>query len=220
MAGAAVAVLALAGGGALMLSKGNSQSNTVASQGEPQVDFNIGDETLNTSAVAVDENAVAADTQNAAASEQSADQTKALETLHAEQAKSAAAEAQLAQLKKAAAKAAAAQSSTAVPGAPARKGDRKATVAAETNTVESEGLGVSAAKLAQFNSIVDDGRSMAKQAMRSSNRDNVQLAKNYDKYLKTLKDSMRGIQSDREAEKLIKQASQTRAYIQFLVRQQ
>ena len=220
MAGAAVAVLALAGGGALMLSKGNSQSNTVASQGEPQVDFNIGDETLNTSAAAVDENAVAGDTQNAAAREQSAEQAKALETLRAEQAKAAAAEAQLAQLKKATARAAAAQSSAAVPGAPARKGDRKAAVAAETNTMDSEGLGVSPAKLAQFNSIVDDGRSMAKQAMRSSNRDNVQLAKNYDKYLKTLRDSMRGIQSDREAEKLIKQASQTRAYIQFLVRQQ
>jgi hypothetical protein len=31
---------------------------------------------------------------------------------------------------------------------------------------------------------------------------------------------MRGIQSDKEADKLIKQASQTRAYIQYLVRQQ
>ena len=60
---------------------------------------------------------------------------------------------------------------------------------------------------------------MAKQAMRSSNEQNVQLAKNYDKYLKTLKDSMRGIQSDKEADKLIKQANQTKAYIQFLIRQ-
>jgi hypothetical protein len=56
--------------------------------------------------------------------------------------------------------------------------------------------------------------------MRSNNRQNVQLAKNYDKYLKTLKDSMRGIQSDKEADKLIKQASQTRAYIQYLSRQE
>jgi cell fate (sporulation/competence/biofilm development) regulator YlbF (YheA/YmcA/DUF963 family) len=55
--------------------------------------------------------------------------------------------------------------------------------------------------------------------MRSSNKQNADMAKNYDKYLKTLKDSMRGIQSDKEADKLIKQANQTRAYIQYLVRQ-
>lgn len=61
---------------------------------------------------------------------------------------------------------------------------------------------------------------MAKQAMRSSNRQNAQMAKNYDKYLKTLRDSMRGIESDREADKLIKQANQTKAYIQFLLREQ
>jgi hypothetical protein len=48
----------------------------------------------------------------------------------------------------------------------------------------------------------------------------VQLAKNYDQYLKTLKDSMRGIQSDKEADKLIKQANQTRAYIKYLLRAQ
>jgi hypothetical protein len=45
------------------------------------------------------------------------------------------------------------------------------------------------------------------------------MAKNYDKYLKTLKDSIRGVQSDKEADKLIKEANQTRAYIQFLLRQ-
>jgi hypothetical protein len=55
--------------------------------------------------------------------------------------------------------------------------------------------------------------------MRSGNSQNAQLARNYDKYLATLKDSMRGIDSDREADRLIKQASQTRAYIQFLDKQ-
>jgi hypothetical protein len=101
---------------------------------------------------------------------------------------------------------------------PASKADRKAAAAADA--ASSSGGGVSPAKLGQFNSIVDDGRSMAKQAMRSSNKQNVQLAKNYDQYLKTLKDSMRGIRSDKEADKLIKQATQTRAYIQYLLRQQ
>ena len=61
---------------------------------------------------------------------------------------------------------------------------------------------------------------MAKQAMHSSNRQNADMAKNYDKYLKTLKESIRGVQSDKEADKLIKQANQTKAYIQFLIRQE
>ena len=95
---------------------------------------------------------------------------------------------------------------------------RKAAAAAET--ASSAGGGVSPAKVAQFNATVDEARSMARQAMRSNNQQNVQLAKNYDQYLKTLKDSMRGIQSDKEADKLTKQASQTRAYIQYLLRGQ
>lgn len=60
---------------------------------------------------------------------------------------------------------------------------------------------------------------MARQAMRTSNSQNKQLAKNYDQYLKTLKASVRGVKSDSEAEKLIKQANQTKAYIAFLLRQ-
>ena len=54
--------------------------------------------------------------------------------------------------------------------------------------------------------------------MRSGTPQNVQLAKNYDQYLKTLKDSMRGVQSEREAQKLLKQANQTRAYVVFLTK--
>jgi non-specific serine/threonine protein kinase len=56
--------------------------------------------------------------------------------------------------------------------------------------------------------------------MRSDNRQNAQLARTYDRNLKTLRDSMRGIQTDQEADRLIKQANQTRAYVQFLARQQ
>jgi hypothetical protein len=94
--------------------------------------------------------------------------------------------------------------------------DKKTAAAQATST---EGVGVSPAKLAQFNATIGEGRSMAKQAMRSSNSQNVQLAKNYDQYLKTLKDSMRGVDTDKDADKLIKQANQTRAYIQYLLRQ-
>jgi hypothetical protein len=67
---------------------------------------------------------------------------------------------------------------------------------------------------------VDDARSMAKKVSRSRNSQNAALAKSYDANLKTLRDSMRGISSDREADRLIKQASQTRAYVQFLAKQQ
>ena len=79
---------------------------------------------------------------------------------------------------------------------------------------------MSAAKLWQFYAIVDDARSMAKKVMRSNNSQNAALAKNYDANLKTLRDSIRGVSSDHEADRLIKQASQTRAYVQFLYRQE
>ena len=46
------------------------------------------------------------------------------------------------------------------------------------------------------------------------------VARSYDKYLKTLKASMRGIQSEKEAQRLLKQAEQTRGYIVLLQRQQ
>jgi hypothetical protein len=61
---------------------------------------------------------------------------------------------------------------------------------------------------------------MAKQVMRSGNSQNAALARSYDANLKTLRDSIRGVSSDREADRLIKQAQQTRAYVQFLVKQQ
>jgi hypothetical protein len=80
-------------------------------------------------------------------------------------------------------------------------------------------VGVSAAKKAQLSSIVSSGRSMAKQVMATGSKENAQLARNYDKYLANVADSARGAKSDGEMDKLIKQASQTKAYIVFLTKQ-
>ena len=83
----------------------------------------------------------------------------------------------------------------------------------------------SSSKLAQLNSVIGDGRGMARQviAMGSSGsgvrKANAQLARNYDKYLATVKDSSRGAKTDRDVDRLIGQAKQTRAYIQFLLKQ-
>jgi serine/threonine protein kinase len=148
------------------------------------------------------------------AAEQPVDQTEGDTQLRKEAAQAAAAKAQLAEMKRAADKAAklqAAKTAAAAAPEPAK---------AEPKTAASNASGgVSPGKVAQLNAIVDEGRAMAKQVMRSGNSQNAQLARNYDSYLKTAKDSMRGVSSDKEADRLIKQASQTRAYIQFLVKQ-
>ena len=47
---------------------------------------------------------------------------------------------------------------------------------------------------------------------------NADLARGYYKYLAQIRDSSRGVKSGRDADRLIKQASQTRAYLTFLVR--
>ncbi|HEY6047877.1 MAG TPA: serine/threonine-protein kinase [Sphingomicrobium sp.] len=217
IAGAAAALLLVVGGGALMLRGGASSSdaNSGASIGtapanSPAAQAALGSpeaanqtaptETANTAAPAVAPAAAAPDA--------------AAQALAAEKAKTAAAEAALAAAKKAAAKKAAAEAGPGSPAAPSRS----ATSAPATAAPAAETGSVSPAKLAQFNGIVDDARSMARQAMRGGGQ-NAQLAKNYDQYLKTLKDSMRGIHSDKEADKLIKSANQTRAYIQYLQRQ-
>ena len=90
----------------------------------------------------------------------------------------------------------------------------------------SSATSLSPAKIGQLNSIVDDGRSMAKEVMRMGKRGsdsqlkaNAQLAKTYDQNLAALKDSGRGASSDRDADRLIAQAKQTRAYVQFLYKQ-
>lgn len=219
LAGAAVGVLAIIGVGALSLRGGNApQANATKAIPEPATTVVLGAQSGTADANAAAANATGNGAAPApAAAQDASDQANAAEALRAEKAKTAAAEAQLTALKKAQAKAAKAETLTAAPTPTTlTKAERKAAALATSST----GGGVSSAKSAQFNLIVDDGRSMAKQVMRSGSAQNVQLAKNYDQYLKTLKDSFRGAQTDKEADKMIKQASQTRAYIQYLVRQQ
>jgi len=107
------------------------------------------------------------------------------------------------------------------------------TVAAPTAaaTVVSSATTLSGGKIGQLNSIVDDGRNMAKSVMRMGRRSgstpqntqtlraNAALAKTYDDNLARTKAAGRGITSDRDADRLIAQAKQTRAYVQFLVNQ-
>jgi len=83
----------------------------------------------------------------------------------------------------------------------------------------SSSAGPSASKQSQLNSIVSSGRAMAKQVMRSGNKENAALAKGYDRYLANVADSARGARTDAEMDRLIKQASQTKAYLVFLQRQ-
>jgi len=218
LVGAAAVGLLVIGGGSVFLLRGGSQAG-------PQ----NGVETLSTNAAqpatdpALAPNPVLDAAQNTAvpaATDQTAAPTDADTQLRQESAKAAAAEAKLAQMKRAADKAAklqAAQSGAAT--APGKTETKTAAVTTNAAGSSSSGGGVSPGKVAQLNAIVDEGRAMAKQVMRSGNSQNAQLARNYDSYLKTAKDSMRGVTSDKEADRLIKQASQTRAYIQFLVKQ-
>jgi serine/threonine protein kinase len=101
----------------------------------------------------------------------------------------------------------------------------KPTAKTETAAAASS-TGLSPGKVGQLNSIIDGARGMAKAVIRmgdhSSNatrKANAGLARNYDKYLANLKDSARGVKSDKEADRLIKQANQTKAYIVFLNKQ-
>ena len=91
--------------------------------------------------------------------------------------------------------------------------------AATTAATTSSGAAASASKVAQVNSIVSSGRAIAKQVMSSGNKENARLAKNYDKYLAEVANSARGARTDAEMDRLIKQASQTKAYLVFLQRQ-
>jgi hypothetical protein len=141
--------------------------------------------------------------------------TDAAAELRKEAARTAAAEARLAEMKKAQARAAQAQGRT---GTTTATPTRQAATQSATSTSSSGGP--SPGKMAQLDGIVDDARSMAKQVMRSGNSANAALARNYDANLKTLKASARGVSSDKELDRLISQAKQTRAYVQFLAKQQ
>ena len=107
---------------------------------------------------------------------------------------------------------------TAKPTAKPAAKTETATTAASTT--------LSSGKIAQLNGVIDGARSMAKSVMRmgdhSSNatrKTNAGLARNYDSYLAKLRDSGRGVKSDKEADRLIKEANQTKAYIVFLNKQ-
>jgi serine/threonine protein kinase len=222
LAGAAIALLVAGGGAALMLRGGGSEPaaeslaspDSAASPGAVAEDPSLAGALDANAAGNVVQGAEAAD-----ASQQPADDAKAADALRRESAKAAAAEARLAEMKKAAAKAAAAQARPSSPTVAAKTERKGSANSVQTATAASDSGGVSPAKVAQLNAIVADGRAMAKRVMRSGNSQNAALARNYDTYLKTAKDSMRGITNDRDADKLIKQATQTRAYIQFLVKQ-
>ena len=215
LAGLGVALVAVVGMGALTLRGGGTNSGADSSQLTP-----VGaDNSAATQAAvgpaegAADENVAIAE-QNVAtpAEAQPSDQPAAQDALAKEKAKSAAAEAKLAALKKAQAKAAA--PATAKTASAAKTGK-----AAVTEITATPDAGVSAGTLSRFNATVDDARSLAKQVMRAGGQPG-SVARNYDKYLKTLKDSMRGIQSEKDAQRLLKQAEQTRSYIALLQRQQ
>jgi hypothetical protein len=218
LAGIAAALVAIVGVGAFTLRGGSSQSNAAGTELASTAIDNSG-ATIAALGSATDANAVANEAENGAeAAEPPGEQPNAAEALRSEKAKAAAAEAQLAAMKRAAAKSAAQAANGA--SAATRKADRKsAATTAQAPSSASDAGGVSPAKLSQFYSIVDDARSMAKKVMRSGNSQNKALARSYDSNLKTLRDSIRGISSDKEADRLIKQANQTRAYVQFLAQQ-
>ena len=217
----AVALIAVVGAGAMFMRGGGSEPVSAIQAGPDaggNADIVLGPGTdqpvTDANAAGVALNATGAET-----NQQGGEQANAADALRKEAAKTAAAEARLAAMQKAAAKAAALP---ARPGVTAgQKPARSASAAAASNTAaESDsGAGVSAAKLSQFYGIVDSARGMAKRVMRSNNSANAQLARSYDANLKTLRDSIRGVNSDREADRLIKQANQTKAYVEFLVKQ-
>jgi non-specific serine/threonine protein kinase len=216
LGGIAAAVIAVVGAGALTLRGGGSNPELTQGQANTGDIGNLGPTpgSSDAAAAAPGETAAANGTENAvpAVAPAPSEQANAAQALQAEKAKTAAAEAQLAALKKAAVKTPAA--ATAPSSIVAGNGKNGKTVTPEITATPD--AGVSAATLAQFNAAVDGARAQAKQVMRSASGQNVQTAKNYDKYLKTLKDSMRGIQSEKDAQRLLKQAEQTRGYIASL----
>jgi hypothetical protein len=219
IAGAAIAMLVLGGGGVLMLGRGDPSQEVAAQSSEQPAAATAERGAANGAGLPPGEIALANELQPAAdsAAQQEARNEAAQEVLRAEQSRAAAAEAELAAIKKAAARSAAAKASK-VASAASGKTDQKA-AAAEADAAVADSGGVSPAKLSQFYALVDEGRSKAKQAMRSRNGETRKLAKGYDKYLKTLKASMAGINSNSEADRMITQARQTNAYIDFLLRQ-
>ena len=106
----------------------------------------------------------------------------------------------------------------------------------ESDSDSSSSASASSSKISQLAAVIDDGRSMAKQVIRmgrdrsgadgsdderkayQQRQANAKLAVGYDNYLASLKNLSRGVTSDKQADKLIGQAKQTRAYLVFLSR--
>ena len=106
----------------------------------------------------------------------------------------------------------------------------------ESDSDSSSSASASSSKISQLAAVNDDGRSMAKQVIRmgrdrsgadgsdderkayQQRQANAKLAVGYDNYLASLKNLSRGVTSDKQADKLIGQAKQTRAYLVFLSR--
>ena len=222
MAGVAAVALAVVGIGAYTMRGGSGPDTAVTDNLGTSASNDAGTMAALGTSETVNADAAVNGTANATVPEaapNAALPTNSGDELRAEKAKAAAAQAQLAAMKKAQAKTAAAQAvqPPGLQGAP--KGKAKAGAANEFPTQAADFGGVSPAKLSQFYSIVDDARGMAKRVMRSSNSQNASLARSYDANLKTLRDLIRGVNSDKDADRLIKQANQTRAYVQYLYRQ-
>jgi non-specific serine/threonine protein kinase len=98
------------------------------------------------------------------------------------------------------------------------------TAAAAVPVAASPSAAPSSSKISQIRSVISSGRNRAKQviAMGSGSGTraaNAKLAKNYEKYFANLSDSLRGARTDRELDQLLKQANQTKAYVDFLYKQ-
>ena len=214
LAGIGAGVLVVGAAGALMLRGGGAPTATdAATPGDaPSTNFVLGEPGSDVNAAAANPE-LAATTNAAVPGEQPSDD------LRREAARAQAAEARLAEMRRAEARARQQAAKGQTPPAAAGAAATAAAKDTTTSKTASSSGGVSPAKAAQFNGIIADARSMAKQVMRSGNSANAALARNYDSYLKTLKDSFRGVTNDRDADRLIKQANQTRNYILFLVRQ-
>ena len=215
LAAAGAAAIVVVGAGASVLFGGNSGRNpedaTIVAA--PSADTPVLADQATTNASAADANLTGI--------EDPAATDAAPPPMEDDAARAAAAEARLKALEKRMAKTAQAKAKATTETAAAPKPTGKAaTATAAKATAAPSGDGVSAAKLSQFYSVVDDARGKAKKVMRSGNSQNAQLARGYDSNLKALRSSIRGVQSDQEADRLIKQATQTRAYIQFLLSQQ
>lgn len=131
------------------------------------------------------------------------------------------------------------QAAKIAPAAPAAV--RKSTAAAPVSVAQAPTAAAptsSRASLGQIDDIVDEGRGIAKRVIRIAERNrpgssataaqraayelrrsNAQLARRYDENLAAVKASARGARTDSEANGLVKQASQTRAYLRFLEKQ-